>query len=530
MLVVLIIVAGAILSCAKTEEFKAPDTPTITESNITIGKVILGKKLENPYSVDNMRRAYSSLPTQTRSEAGDLEINPTHLYVKFTPSTSEELDLLKSDTTLILFPYPLDYEIISGKEDNIFIDLSFENGHPVPHYASVEIDKQLPDNIAYEILEKLFIPDDYSDDAVQVITRSGDVLREAFIESLVDKAMEITGNLNEDNQHSDVTRASAWRPAGKITYYDEYKGAILGVEGIKVKANRWFTTHTGFVNAAGNYSCDGTFKRPADYSFDFEREDFWIKDMKLSKNNVTGNWNYHMVRGVGEIAVPGLGGKTPSPYTYSVLFRAAYDYSYKNVYGLVRPPESQVFRAKIKIKPVNKTDNSVNGVFNTGWFSGLTAKDIEIYNHTDTIQNLYATTIHELTHSAHWRMNRELFIHYTQLIVKESWARGVELYLTRLVYPNYSTPGGYSRMDYTGIVQDLIDPAGLQKTSYRHSNYDIKSEKTYTDNVSGYTLKQIETALEGAWSWEIWRENLKIMYQNPTESHIDAAFAYWKSI
>ena len=44
MLFALIALLGTILGCAKTEEFKAPDTPTITESNISVGKVILGKR------------------------------------------------------------------------------------------------------------------------------------------------------------------------------------------------------------------------------------------------------------------------------------------------------------------------------------------------------------------------------------------------------------------------------------------------------------------------------------------------------
>ena len=102
--------------------------------------------------------------------------------------------------------------------------------------------------------------------------------------------------------------------------------------------------------------------------------------------------------------------------------------------------------------------------------------------------------------------------------------------MTRLVYSNYSIPSGYSRRDYTGIVQDLIDPAGIEKTSIYYSVYSKQSVKTYTDNVSGYTLKQIETTLEIVYSWETWRETLKSMYNNPTESHVDAAFAYWGSV
>ena len=180
-----------ISSCAKEAEIS--NQPVVIESGETVGKFILGEKLENPYSVDNMKKAYASLSPDTRAEVGGLEIEPTHLYVRFSPATIEELDLLKLDSTLHLYPYPLDYEITEGEGDNIYVDFSTENGRPVPHYASVEIGKPLPGGIACEVLEKLFIPDDYSDDAVQILTRAGSALSESFVESLVDKAMEITG-------------------------------------------------------------------------------------------------------------------------------------------------------------------------------------------------------------------------------------------------------------------------------------------------------------------------------------------------
>ncbi|MPN34371.1 hypothetical protein SDC9_181864 [bioreactor metagenome] len=40
----------------------------------------------------------------------------------------------------------------------------------------------------------------------------------------------------------------------------------------------------------------------------------------------------------------------------------------------------------------------------------------------------------------------------TEKIVKESWARGVERSLTRMVYVNYETT--YNRLRYTGMVHD----------------------------------------------------------------------------
>lgn len=115
----------------------------------------------------------------------------------------------------------------------------------------------------------------------------------------------------------------------------------------------------------------------------------------------------------------------------------------------------------------------------------------------------------------------------TEKIVKESWAMGVELELTRMVYKSYHYP--YSRLDYTGVVQDMIDEKDTT-VSHSHSAYETNnSTKIYVDQVNGYTIRQIEDALKGQKTWNGWRDNIKNRYSNGTEKHLDAAFAYWNS-
>ncbi len=95
-----------------------------------------------------------------------------------------------------------------------------------------------------------------------------------------------------------------------------------------------------------------------------------------------------------------------------------------------------------------------------------------------------------------------------------------------MVYSSYSPT--YSRLDYTGIVQDMIDGNKTTK-SYYHSKFDTYSYKTYADQVSGYSIKQIEDALKGQKNWNGWRDNIKNKYSNGTENNLDAAFIYWNS-
>ncbi|WP_159746197.1 hypothetical protein, partial [Chryseobacterium sp. 8AT] len=67
--------------------------------------------LQNPYSTENMTKAYQILKDKN-PEYGFEEFNvrTTHQYLKFTPSNEEEVSLLKSDSTIHYFDYRLDAE------------------------------------------------------------------------------------------------------------------------------------------------------------------------------------------------------------------------------------------------------------------------------------------------------------------------------------------------------------------------------------------------------------------------------------
>ena len=47
------------------------------------------------------------------------------------------------------------------------------------------------------------------------------------------------------------------------------------------------------------------------------------------------------------------------------------------------------------------------------------------------------------------------------------------------------------------------------------------------DQVEGYTIRQIEDALNGEKSWINWRNNIKNRYNNATENNLDALFNTW---
>lgn len=495
-------------SCQK-EDLSPEKDKSFNETSMQ-GMTKLGRQLENPYSVENMLKAYSNLKSANSSgkaSAEEIEITTTHFYIRFKPKNEEELAILKRDSTLILYEHPLDYEILEA--GTYYHDPSVPAGIPTYQYLSLPVNKQIPEGVEYEILEELFIPDEYKDSDIP----NGRIASIEFIETLIDESLRITGNLDDASIQNGRVQARSWRPAGRIRVWDNSSSPNnwRPVEGVEVKARRWFTTHKGTTNSQGYYSCDGTFKRDANYSLDWERHQFALREGWLDGANINGpkkdgNWDLDLNGGANTF--------------HARVFMAAYHYYYKDIKGLRRPPENGTFKTKMHIRCYNE-DNGSNGSHKEERrFLGL-GNQVKIYNPDRAISEIYATTIHELSHASHWNMWRkgEVFDD-TQSKVKESWARGVQWELTRMVWPNYKAPGGST--EYTLVVVDMIDP-NYPSNSLR----DNLTNGLWNDNVTGYTIRQIEDALIAQKTWNAWRDNIKSKYDNATENNLDALFANW---
>lgn len=380
-------------------------------------------------------------------------------------------------------------------------------GQPTYQYASVAIEKKLPTDVEYEILEHLYIPDENKDNYQNMRLKNN-----PYIGNLIEESLRITGNLSsKELNHSLINARASWRPKGKITTFDTSIGGPVGVEGLEVRATRWFTTHKGYVNSTGFYYCDGTFDRDANYSIDWERYEFSIRvggvvsttepQFSINGPKITGDWNQHYDNGV--------------PMFYSHIFRAAHHYYYKDIKGLKRPPLNGTLQPQMKIAGVYATNTDKNGNHSQARRVHGILSWIKIWNPERLSAQTYATTIHELAHASHWDISASTY-NDAEKIVQESWARGVQWELTRMVYPNYfisygRKKGGNTEPDYfyTGVVQDMIDGV---------NGY---------DQVSGYTIKQIEDTLNGIKTWNSWRDKIKNSYSNATRNNIDILFDYW---
>jgi hypothetical protein len=209
---------------------------------IVQSKLILGEKLKNPYSVENMQRALVSLNNTTKSNAS---LTPSHYYVRFLPDNYQQMEILNEDSLLILFEYPLDYEILQFGQ--YYHDPEIPDDKITWQYTVVEIDYTFPD-VKYEILEDLYLPEEDE--------------RTIEIQSL-----KLTGNYHK----SDFKSANArYYPSGYLKIEDDVNHSDLALINVKVKIRNWFTLDDPYTNSNGYFIATKSFGGDVDITVQFE--------------------------------------------------------------------------------------------------------------------------------------------------------------------------------------------------------------------------------------------------------------------
>ena len=275
----------------RSEDLSNTEIPeNIASSNTTINQeqltpMILGEKLENPFSVKNMQKALNSLIEETdelenagvsKRNAEILEISPTDWYICFKVD-STQFHTLISDTTLALSQVPLDREIIQHGD---YLE-EFQKSEIKTLYTTVKPGYTNPNGIDFEILEELFIPENselYSEDSeVEKRSLSSDYFGDDFVSLLLKKSFTITGNERFLASTSQVEKRqliqgkkTSYYPEGKISFQTT-KG-YEPVKGVKIVMWRWFTR----INAVT------------------DKNGYFISTTKLNKILIGNNVQYYM--------------------------------------------------------------------------------------------------------------------------------------------------------------------------------------------------------------------------------------------
>lgn len=253
------------------------DDETLNRTTVNLEEelrpVVLGKRLENPFSVRNMQIALDSLLNTSsdanlnRRNAEVINISATDWYICFKVDSSQFCKLI-SDTTLILSQVPLDYEI---QQTGDYLE-EFQNSEIKTLYTVVKPGYKNDNGIDFELIEELFIPENseyYLDDEDYSIENNHSELRSLsskktnndFLNALLLKSFTLTGNEQYLSDKQLVERSlkiqngkTYYQPDGYIRY-KTLKGEEP-VKGVTIIMRRWFTCIKASTDEYGYYKSD----------------------------------------------------------------------------------------------------------------------------------------------------------------------------------------------------------------------------------------------------------------------------------
>ena len=222
------------------------------------GMIQLGEKLEDPYTVENMRKALEKVyPTK----ADRIDITATDLYARFLPEDDEQMTVLE-ELGLNLTDHPVDYKIV--REGDYYQDPEVGDDAITWQYAVVPHDFTFPAGIRFEVLDECYISEH------DPVTRADPDIDWLKVE---EEAFRLTGN--EAMWNGIVAKGGEKvAPAGRITIEDPgfCEGKPIGVAGVKVAANIFVKIAYAFTDRDGYYKMEKTFGGQPRYRLIFRNE------------------------------------------------------------------------------------------------------------------------------------------------------------------------------------------------------------------------------------------------------------------
>ena len=217
----------------------------------------LGEKLQNPYLIENISRAYQNLHAGSSAPS----FSPNSLYVEFQPKNFQELDKLEQ-LDLDLFDYPLDRRLLTEGDYYVQEGKSVED---LPYYyAVVPSNYSFPSWIAYRVIDNMFIPDNDPTLEVEALRISGNLDEEeeqSFSNSQLTRKKLDEVEVNSAGHSSNSPEACAHFPNGKIVVENVLAGgnSYRGVRQAKVVVRRLFKVERMLTDDNGFFRCSKYF-------------------------------------------------------------------------------------------------------------------------------------------------------------------------------------------------------------------------------------------------------------------------------
>lgn len=437
-----------------------------------------GHKIDDPYSVTNMRRAYDVLLSDKESSLSKSGVSkdiimPTHLYLKFIPKNHEEWKTLVLDSVLDVVPFPLDYDLEGV--DGVYRDPECPADQPTYQYSVVKLGYPLPD-IEYVVIDSLYM---LFDDA---ISKSGHNM--SFWKELELESVKLTGNYNEDDVVP-LSLSKRYHPDGKVTYEDSKRGKI-GVPNARVVVHYATHKHSCQTKSDGSFRIDETFSFKVKYKVFFQNNDLLVCGSSMNS----------VISSEGDKGVVCNDFKINSDYKKSAAAThvAGYDF-FHNTKGVGTEHK--------KCWSTYFTDYS-NDVTNTICFhSQFESAAVNKPDYTSLVKR-YSDAMFMLSGLVLENEKNILIPQYDDF--SREWSKGVRWYLTKDVY---NISGEY----WECLVKDLMD-----------------NDNSTCDKVGGYSIGVLYNCIVKSNSMDELRNELKKLTTSTAEkNNLDVLFNYWKT-
>lgn len=205
------------------------------------GNTILGDNVSNPYSIENMKRAFEELGQTDKAN----NLQPNRIYVKLKPETREQVyDFLNIENEKwLISEYPIDKKVLYYGD--FYVDAEAKDTILKPYYCVAFSENDLP-KVTYEILGYGYVPND-EEEEVEL------------------KAWELAGYTTKDDNGEIAykTTAVGFYPSGTLQVIQAPNTNYLACRHKSVMANTFFKWSYMRTDANGKFNSSVKFLVPA---------------------------------------------------------------------------------------------------------------------------------------------------------------------------------------------------------------------------------------------------------------------------
>ena len=289
----------------------------IKETPIVTGEIPDGSK--NPFTLENTIKAFENLQkSNPNGRTSIVPITTTHEYIKFSPTTQEELIELQN-LGYDLFETPLDEDVATYEAANPTAVSSNEFGTfytlvPVTYQLSARAASTPHQNISQIVLFDEYAGDEMDGDeiiapkpildpwepkpsdgycydefnapylcgtSIYLRKNKSSVIHELTVKLLTaginlkdlhNERLRIAGHEDEIETSNEAGRTQGYYPAGRILVQDNSIGQNVPLKGVFVKSRRWFKVDDALTNATGNFSISKEYRKRAHVVVKFKND------------------------------------------------------------------------------------------------------------------------------------------------------------------------------------------------------------------------------------------------------------------